>query len=338
MADGTIRVLIADDHPVVRQGLRTYLELQPGIEVAGEAGGGIEAAAQAERLAPDVVLLDMVMPQGDGLEALRRIRAGAGAPRVVVLTSFPADERVVEAMRAGAAGYLLKDAEPSELLGGDPHGARGRGAAAPGRCRPAGGRAAPAAGAGARPDRTGARGARAGRARAGEQGDRPAAVPLREDGEDARLGHPAQARRDRPHPGGAARASASAWSTSKGTRWLVSRPRAPGRQAVGGGSVRWWGCGCEPRIAASSGAPMVDPLGTLPASLRCSVRTHPGHHRGVKPTVSRRRSTLAPGGVAQGIEQQPSKLTVAGSIPAAPARRTDTKQPESPVKPEAGRK
>ena len=116
MAEAAIRVLIADDHPVVRQGLRTYLELQPDIEVAGEAGGGIEAAAQAERLAPDVVLLDMVMPGGDGLEALRRIRAGAGSPRVVMLTSFPADERVVEAMRAGAAGYLLKDAQPSELL------------------------------------------------------------------------------------------------------------------------------------------------------------------------------------------------------------------------------
>jgi DNA-binding NarL/FixJ family response regulator len=116
VADRPIRVLIADDHPVVRQGLRTYLELQPDIEVAGEAGGGVEAAAQAERLAPDVVLLDMVMPDGDGLEALRRIRSGRGAPRVVVLTSFPADDRVVEAMRAGAAGYLLKDAQPAELL------------------------------------------------------------------------------------------------------------------------------------------------------------------------------------------------------------------------------
>jgi DNA-binding NarL/FixJ family response regulator len=114
--DRPIRVLIADDHPVVRQGLRTYLELQPGIEVAGEAGGGIDAAAQAERLAPDVVLLDMVMPEGDGLEALRLIRSGPGTPRVVVLTSFPADNRVVEAMRAGAAGYLLKDAQPAELL------------------------------------------------------------------------------------------------------------------------------------------------------------------------------------------------------------------------------
>jgi two-component system, NarL family, response regulator LiaR len=116
VADRPIRVLIADDHPVVRQGLRTYLELQPDIVVAGEAGGGFEAAAQAERLRPDVVLLDMVMPEGDGIEALRRIRAGRGAPRVVVLTSFPADDRVLAAMRAGAAGYLLKDAQPSELL------------------------------------------------------------------------------------------------------------------------------------------------------------------------------------------------------------------------------
>jgi two-component system, NarL family, response regulator LiaR len=116
VAEGPIRVLIADDHPVVRQGLRTYLELQPDIVIAGEAGGGFEAADQAARLEPDVVLLDMVMPAGDGLEALRRIRAGRGAPRVVVLTSFPADDRVLEAMRAGAAGYLLKDAQPSELL------------------------------------------------------------------------------------------------------------------------------------------------------------------------------------------------------------------------------
>jgi DNA-binding NarL/FixJ family response regulator len=116
VADAPIRVLIADDHPVVRQGLRTYLELQPDIVIAGEAGGGFEAAAQAERLQPDVVLLDMVMPEGDGIEALRRIRAAGGGPAVVMLTSFPADDRVLEAMRAGAAGYLLKDAEPSELL------------------------------------------------------------------------------------------------------------------------------------------------------------------------------------------------------------------------------
>jgi DNA-binding NarL/FixJ family response regulator len=111
-----IRVLIADDHPVVRQGLRTYLELQADIVIAGEAGSGIEAAAEAGRLGPDVVLLDMVMPGGGGLEALRRIGSGPGAPRVIVLTSFADDGRVVEAMRAGAAGYLLKDAQPAELL------------------------------------------------------------------------------------------------------------------------------------------------------------------------------------------------------------------------------
>ena len=115
MAD-PIRVLIADDHPVVRQGLRTYLELQADIVIAGEAGGGIEAAAEAKRLAPDVVLLDMVMPEGDGIEALRRIGSGPGSPRVIVLTSFAEDGRVVDAMRAGAAGYLLKDAQPAELL------------------------------------------------------------------------------------------------------------------------------------------------------------------------------------------------------------------------------
>ncbi|HEY8858032.1 MAG TPA: response regulator transcription factor [Gaiellales bacterium] len=115
MAD-PIRVLIADDHPVVRQGLRTYLELQADIIIAGEAGGGIEAAAEAKRLAPDVVLLDMVMPEGDGIEALRRIGSGPGSPRVIVLTSFAEDGRVVDAIRAGAAGYLLKDAQPAELL------------------------------------------------------------------------------------------------------------------------------------------------------------------------------------------------------------------------------
>src|SRR6185437_14075545 len=118
VADRPIRVLIADDHPVVRQGLRTYLELQPDIEVAGEAGDGFDAAAQAEKLSPDVVLLDMVMPEGGGLEALRRIRAGRGTPRVVVLTSFPADDRVVDAMRAGdaAAELTARERDVLELI------------------------------------------------------------------------------------------------------------------------------------------------------------------------------------------------------------------------------
>lgn len=110
-----IRVLIADDHAVVRQGLRTFLELQDGIEVVGEAGDGEEALAAIERLAPDVVLMDLVMPRLDGLAAIERLRERPGAPRVIVLTSF-GDERILPAIRAGAAGYLLKDVEPPELV------------------------------------------------------------------------------------------------------------------------------------------------------------------------------------------------------------------------------
>jgi len=109
-----IRVLIVDDHPIVRQGLRTYLSSRPGIEVVGEATDGEGAVAEAGRLAPDVVLLDLVMPRAGGLDALRRIR-GAGGPRVLVLTSFAGDDQVVEAVRAGAAGYLLKDVPPADL-------------------------------------------------------------------------------------------------------------------------------------------------------------------------------------------------------------------------------
>jgi NarL family two-component system response regulator LiaR len=110
-----IRVLIVDDHSVVREGLRTFLELQDGIEVAGEATDGEEAVREAERLRPDVVLMDLVMPQLDGVAAMRELRERAPATRVVVLTSFLDDERVLPAIRAGAAGYLLKNVEPREL-------------------------------------------------------------------------------------------------------------------------------------------------------------------------------------------------------------------------------
>jgi DNA-binding NarL/FixJ family response regulator len=111
----TIRVAIADDHAVVRQGLRTFLELQDGMEVVGEAADGEEAVAVVERTAPDVVLLDLVMPRVDGLEATRRIREAAPGTRVLVLTSFADDRTVLPAIRAGAAGYLLKDVQPPEL-------------------------------------------------------------------------------------------------------------------------------------------------------------------------------------------------------------------------------
>jgi DNA-binding NarL/FixJ family response regulator len=113
----TIRVAIADDHAVVRQGLRTFLELQDGMDVVGEAADGEEAVALVERTAPDVVLLDLVMPRVDGLEAIRRIRERAPATRILVLTSFADDRTVLPAVRAGAAGYLLKDVQPPELAG-----------------------------------------------------------------------------------------------------------------------------------------------------------------------------------------------------------------------------
>jgi NarL family two-component system response regulator LiaR len=111
----SIRVAIADDHAVVRQGLRTFLELQDGMEVVGEAADGEEAVALVELTAPDVVLLDLVMPRVDGLEAIRRIRDRAPGTRILVLTSFADDNTVLPAVRAGAAGYLLKDVQPPEL-------------------------------------------------------------------------------------------------------------------------------------------------------------------------------------------------------------------------------
>lgn len=115
MAGEPIRVLIVDDHAVVREGLRTFLELQDGIEVVGEAGDGEQAVRQATALAPDVILMDLVMPRLDGIAAMRELRRRDSASRVIVLTSFLDDERLMPALQAGAAGYLLKDVEPSEL-------------------------------------------------------------------------------------------------------------------------------------------------------------------------------------------------------------------------------
>jgi DNA-binding NarL/FixJ family response regulator len=111
-----IRVAIADDHAVVRQGLRTFLGLQDDVEVVGEAADGEEAVALVQRTAPDVVLLDLVMPRVDGIEAIRRIRESCPATRILVLTSFADDHTVLPAVRAGAAGYLLKDVQPAELV------------------------------------------------------------------------------------------------------------------------------------------------------------------------------------------------------------------------------
>ena len=110
-----IRVLLADDHAVVREGLRAFLQLQDGIDVVGEAADGAEAVARAAELDPDVILMDLVMPELGGIAAMRRLRQSMPGTRVIVLTSFLDDERLMPALAAGAAGYLLKDVEPAEL-------------------------------------------------------------------------------------------------------------------------------------------------------------------------------------------------------------------------------
>ncbi len=111
----TISVLLVDDHRVVRQGLCDFLELQEGIEVVGEAGSGEEGVQLAQDLLPDVVLMDLVMPGIDGVEATRRIKAISPSSRVIVLTSFIDDDKVFPAIKAGAISYLLKDVQPEEL-------------------------------------------------------------------------------------------------------------------------------------------------------------------------------------------------------------------------------
>jgi NarL family two-component system response regulator LiaR len=126
-----ISVLIADDHPFVRHGLRTYLDTLDDLEVVGEASDGAEAVELAERLLPEVVLMDLVMPELDGVEATRRIKAASPATKVIALTSFDDDEKVFPAIKAGAAGYLLKDVRPAELAEAVRRASRGEALLAP---------------------------------------------------------------------------------------------------------------------------------------------------------------------------------------------------------------
>ena len=111
-----IRVLVADDHAIVRKGICALLATEPSVQVVGEARNGQEALTGFEELQPDVVLMDLVMPGMDGLEATRRITADRPEARVLVLTSFDGDDKVFPAVRAGALGYLLKDSGPEELV------------------------------------------------------------------------------------------------------------------------------------------------------------------------------------------------------------------------------
>ncbi|WP_433614436.1 response regulator [Dactylosporangium sp. CA-139114] len=110
-----VRVLVVDDHPVVRQGLRTFLDVQDDIEVVGEAGDSASCVAAAARTDPDVILLDLRMPGGDGVQALHELAAAGTRARVLVVTSFTEPSAVLPAVRAGAAGYVYKDVDPPAL-------------------------------------------------------------------------------------------------------------------------------------------------------------------------------------------------------------------------------
>lgn len=114
--DIPIRILIADDHQLVRQGLMALLSVKPGVEVIGEAADGVEAVEQAHLLQPDIVLLDLLMPRKSGIEATREIKADNPDARILIITSFAEDDNVYQAIKAGALGYLLKDSSPQDLM------------------------------------------------------------------------------------------------------------------------------------------------------------------------------------------------------------------------------
>ncbi|MEV8550762.1 response regulator transcription factor [Streptomyces glaucescens] len=126
MTDHIITVLIADDHPVVRDGLRGMLAAEPGFDVLGEAAGGVEAVEQALRLDPDVVLMDLRMPAGSGVDAIAELTRRGARAKVLVLTTYDTDSDTIPAIEAGATGYLLKDAPRDELFAAVRAAAEGR--------------------------------------------------------------------------------------------------------------------------------------------------------------------------------------------------------------------
>ncbi|MDX1689097.1 MAG: response regulator transcription factor [Candidatus Promineifilaceae bacterium] len=111
-----IRVFLADDHPIVRRGIRDLLDTVPELEIVGEAINGSEAVAGVEESDPDVILIDLVMPEMDGIQAIRQIKAKHPEARILVLTSFATDDKVFPAIKAGALGYLIKDTAPEDLI------------------------------------------------------------------------------------------------------------------------------------------------------------------------------------------------------------------------------
>ena len=206
-----VRLLIADDQALVRAGFRMILDAEDDLDVIGEATDGLDAVEQAKRLKPDVVLMDIRMPELDGIEATRRLLAQAGdhPVRVLMLTTFDLNEYVYEALRAGASGFLLKDVPPEQLAAGIRVVAQGEALLAPSHHPPADpgvrGRLPRPAHAPEGPGR--ADRARAGsvplrRARPVQRRDRRRAHRLRDDGQDARRPDADEARATRPRPGG----------------------------------------------------------------------------------------------------------------------------------------
>jgi two-component system, NarL family, response regulator LiaR len=116
MSEMLIRVLVVDDHAIVRKGVVSLLATEPNIQVVGEASNGREAVEKAVALKPDVVLMDLVMPEMDGIQAIQLVTAAQPKTRILVLTSFATDDKVFPALKAGALGYLLKDSNPEDLI------------------------------------------------------------------------------------------------------------------------------------------------------------------------------------------------------------------------------
>ena len=238
MTDPTkIRVLIVDDHSVVRMGLRMFFDHQPDIEVVGEATDGSEGVAMARRLEPDVILMDLLMPNMDGVTAIGRIKAERPVTEIVTMTSFIEEEKVTAALEAGASGYVLKDAEAEEVAAAvraaydgevhlDPAVAR----LLAQRMR---NRKSPDDDARRAADRP--REGRPEPARAGDeqQGDRDGAVHHRADRPDLRLEHPRQARARVADAGRALRGRAQAGRAAQElTRRRTARTRERSRRPV----------------------------------------------------------------------------------------------------------
>ena len=208
-----LRLLVVDDHEVVRQGLVALLDRRAGFEVIAQAGTVAEAIAEAARFEPDVVIMDVRMPDGSGIEACREIRAARPETRVVMLTSYPDEEAVLSAIIAGASGYLLKQVRGRDLVSAIESVGRGDSLLDPAVTERVLQRVRAAAGGGATDELAESDGAGAphpapGGGRQDEQGDRERDLPVRQDRQELRQQHPVEAEPSASHPGSGPRRQA----------------------------------------------------------------------------------------------------------------------------------